>query len=103
MDYEVHASSKAERDLSNILLYVSFEKKNLQAALSINDDYLDAIVRLSYSANVLKPIDKVNGLYYEYRKIHFKKHNYYMVYHIEYNKVIIDRIYHDLQDPNNVE
>ena len=36
-----------------------------------------------------------------YRTIHFKKHQYIMVYTIDGNVVYVEGIYHDLQDYEN--
>ena len=36
-----------------------------------------------------------------YRKIHFLSHRYFMLYRVEGNLVIVDNIFHELQDYEN--
>ncbi len=102
--YKVLATQHAKDDLLNCLLYLAFEKKNSQAAASVEKDFYDTLEKLSYVALTF-PL--LGGKYNEFgfRKIHFvNKHNYYLIYHIDdTNRVIVDRMYHDLQNPKDIK
>ncbi len=55
-------------------------------------------LRLSRVAGSLKLCEAPKLRDLGYRTIHFKQHNYFMLYRIENNIVYVDSIYHDLQD-----
>ena len=103
MEYKVLITQLAKDDLINCLIYLAFDKKNPQAAESVELDFYDTLDKLPYMANSFSLIaTKLNK--YGFRKIPFvNKHNYYLIYHIdEKNQVIVDRMYHDLQNPQNI-
>ena len=68
-------------------------------AKAIRNDAAETKKRLEKIAGSLKPLEnpKMRG----YRKIHFLKHDYVMLYRIENDIVYVDRIYHELQDYEN--
>ena len=101
MAYNVLVSSDAQEDLSNYLLYLIFEKRNRQAAKSVNEDFLNTKEVLADVADIFHSEECLRDEKFEYRKIHFKKHSYYLMYHIDGDKVIIDHMYHDLQNIKN--
>ena len=73
-------------------------KMSEQAATSVANDMEHTIERLSYMAGGLKLCDDPTLCDLGYRTIHFKRHNYFMLYHIQDDMVYIDAIYHDLQN-----
>lgn len=102
MAYNVIITPPARHQLEMYIAYTLCELKNLQAARSIKDDARETKKRLSNIAGSL-PLckDKVlakNG----YRRILFKKHDFFMVYRIDNNTVIVDAMYHELQDYESV-
>lgn len=61
----------------------------------------NTIERLSYMASGLKLRDpRLRDL--GYRTIHFKRHNYFMLYRIQDDMVYVDAIYHNLQNYENI-
>ena len=102
MGYNVFMTMDAEEDLRNHLLYIAFEKKNLQAAYNVNEDFKETFQLLE---NVAGIFTEKNDPYFKsegFSKLHFRKHNYYLMYHLVGNDVFIDHIYHDLQNPGKV-
>ena len=104
MVYKVLVTQHAKDDLLNCLIYLAFEKKNPQAVANVEKDFFDTLDKLSFVADSFQLI---GGRYNKFgsRKIHFvNKHNYYLIYHIDdINQVIVDRMYHVLQNPKNIK
>lgn len=98
MEYEVVLTSQAQLDFRNITHYLLYEFKSEQAAIGVTDDMEKTIERLSYMASGLKLCDDPRLRDLGYWTIHFKRHNYFMLYRIEDGVVYVDAIYHDLQD-----
>ena len=94
--YRVVITDNAKAQLKDYISYILREFKNRQAAMAVRDDAAATKKRLEEVAGSLEPLKnpKLNG----YRKIHFLKHAYIMIYRIEENTVYVDRIYHELQD-----
>lgn len=70
MVYKVVVTKDAEDDLERFIKYLIFEKKSMQAADNVLNDY----------------------------DINFLNHRYFMLYRIEKDVVFVDNIFHDLQD-----
>ena len=101
MDYKVVVTSDAEEDLDRFLQYLLFEKKNEPAAGNILDDFGDTLNCLKNVAGSLNLCDNPGLRVLGYRRIHFLRHRYFMLYRIEENTVFIDDIFHELQDYEN--
>jgi len=102
MAYRVIITPAAKRQLEMYIAYTLSEFKNLQAARAIMDDARETKKRLSNVAgNLALCEDEIlarNG----YRKIMFAKHGFFMVYRIDNNTVVVDGMYHELQDYESV-
>lgn len=98
MDYEVILTIPAKAQFDHIIEYVLSKYENTQAALGIMDDAEETKYRLSHVAGGLKLCEDSRLRDLGYRTIHFKRHNYFMLYRIEDGVVYVDAIYHDLQD-----
>ena len=92
----VVATEDVQNDLDRFVYYLLVEKLNKQAAMAVLDDYDETIEELSNIAGSLKHLEDPDLS--NYRKIRFRRHNYYLVYRIQQDIVIIDRMFHDLQD-----
>lgn len=101
MDYKVVITSDAEEDLERFIRYLVLEKLNEQAAVNVLLDFEETKKTLSRSAGSLKLCDNPRLSIYGYRKIRFLSHRYYMLYRIEGDVVIVDSIFHELQDFEN--
>ena len=98
MEFKVVLTSRAQLDFRNITHYLLYELKSEQAAISVTNDMEHTIERLSYMASGLKLCDNPRFRDLGYSTIHFKHHNYFMLYRIQDNLVFVDAIYHDLQN-----
>ena len=101
MDYEIFVSEDAERDLDTFLQYLLFEKKNEQAARNLLNDFEITKRSLIHAASSLKDCANPKLKEHRYKRINFTTHRYFMLYRIEGNRVIIDNIFHELQDYEN--
>ena len=101
MDYRVVVTKDAEEDLEKFIKYLIFEKKSLQAAENVLNDYDATIESLKHVAGSLKLCDNPRLRQLEYRRINFLNHRYFMLYRIEKNMVFVDNIFHELQDYEN--
>lgn len=102
MDYEGNTKWKimitddVQNDLDNFVYYLLIEKMNEQAAKAILHDYDETIDALSNVAGSLKNLEDPELSCY--RKIGFRRHDYYLLYRVLGDTVIVDRMFHDLQD-----
>lgn len=98
MDYKVLITMDAEDDLDGFVRYLLFEKQNEQAAKSLLDDFEETKKMLAMVAGSLKLCNNPNLYKLGYRRIRFQSHRYFMMYRIENDTVIVDNIFHELQD-----
>ena len=101
MDYKIVVTIDAEQDLDNYIKYLLYEKKSTQAAKNVLDDFEATKESLKYVASSLKLCDNPRLKQLGYRRINFLNHRYFMLYRIGDNVVVIDSIFHDLQDYEN--
>ena len=101
MAYKVVITEDAQADLDRFINYLIFDKNSKQAGSNVLEDFKATIDTLSFVAGSLKYCDnrklKENG----YRRINFMSHKYFMLYRIEDERVIVDNIFHELQDYEN--
>lgn len=102
MAYKVIITIHAKRQLESYIAYTLSVFKNHQAAQAIRDDARKTKKRLSDVAASLSLCNNMILAKYGYRRILFSKHDYFMVYRIENNTVIVDAMYHELQDFESV-
>lgn len=102
MDYKVVVTRDAEEDLERFVNYLIIEKKSMQAAENVLNDYDATIESLKHVAGSLKLCDNPRLRQSEYRRINFLNHRYFMLYRIKDNVVIVDNIFHELQDYINI-
>jgi plasmid stabilization system protein ParE len=101
MQYNVRLSTLAEKQYDNILYYIANVLKNPQAAKNIMDDFDDTIIILEKSADSFGFCNSERLKKLGFHKIKFAKHKYLFVYRIVEKEVIIEGIYHELQDYEN--
>ena len=97
MQFNVELSELAETQYDNILSYISNVLKNQQALENVINDF-EKLEKMADSFGYCnsKRLKKM-GLH----KIKFVKHRYLFVYRIIDKKVIIEGMYHELQDYEN--
>ena len=102
MAYRVIITPPAKHQLEMYIAYTVSEFKNLQAARAIRDDARETKKRLINVAGSLALCENEVLAQNGYRRILFAKHDFFMVYRIDNNMVIVDAIYHELQDYESV-
>ena len=100
--WKVFATDDVEEDLSEFVQYLLFEKMSEQAANAVLEDYDETLGELEKVAGSLKLVDNPGLASLGYRRIYFKRHRYYFLYRVEGDVAIVDAMYHELQDPDNV-
>lgn len=98
MVYKVIIMPPAKRRLDMYVFYTVETLGNRQAAKAILADARDTAKKLSMSADSLKVCDNPMLAKYGYRKIRFAKHKFVMLYRIQDSTVIVDGMFHELQD-----
>ena len=101
MDYKVVVTMDAEEDLERYIKYLLFEKKSMQAAQNLLNDFEVTKESLKHVAGSLKLCDNPRLNQLGYRHINFLNHRYFMLYRIVDNVVFVDNIFHELQDYEN--
>ncbi len=101
MDYKVVVTRDAEEDLERFIKYLIIEKKSMQAAGNVLNDYDVTIEILKHVAGSLKLCDNPRLRQLGYRRINFLSHRYFMLYRIVDDVVFVDNIFHELQDYEN--
>lgn len=101
MDYSVVVTEDAEKDLDRFIFYLLFEKKNEQAARNLLDDFEATKQSLERVAGSLKHCENLKLRERGYKRINFMAHRYFVLYHLEEDKAIVDNIFHQLQDYEN--
>lgn len=101
MDYKVVVTRDAEEALECFVKYLIFEKKSLQTAENVLNDYDATIESLRHVAKSLKLCDNPRLYQLKYCRINFLNHRYFMLYRMEDDVVVIDNIFHGLQDYEN--
>lgn len=98
MDYKVVVTKDAEEDMDKFIQYLIVEKKSMQAAQNVLNDYDATVECLKHVAGSLKLCENPRLQMQEYRRINFLNRRYFMMYRIVDNIVFVDNIFHELQD-----
>lgn len=101
MQFNVEVSELAERQYDNILDYIAHELKNPQALVNVMDDYDSTITKLENMADSFGYCRSERLRTMDLRKIKFERHRYLFVFRVKGNRVIIEGMYHELQDYEN--
>lgn len=102
MAYKVIIMPTAKRRLDMYVYYTLETLRNKDAARAILADAKATANKLSKVADSLKICDNPLLAKYEYRKIRFAKHDFVMIYRIHNGEVIVDGMFHELQDYEGV-
>lgn len=101
MQYRIEISELAEKQYDNILNYLLNRKKNPQAVSNVMEDFDYTVGQLKSKADVFGYCRDERLRAMGFRKSHFKSHRYLFVYRIQSDRVIIEGMYHELQDYEN--
>lgn len=102
MEYKIIVTKNAKKDIHSIIEYMTFYLCNIQAATNFERSLEHAFDLLKTNAESYQLCSnkKLNSL--GYRRLHLLKSKYFMLYRVSRNIVFIDRIYHQLQDLENI-
>ena len=103
MVYNVEVTDFAFAQLDNILDYIRFKLMNPDATAGVMEDFDEAIEKLEKAAGSFKICEEEELAQHEYRRYHLARHRYVLLYRIDGQNVFIERIYHELQDYQNLE
>lgn len=98
MRFEVELSELASTQYDKILEYIYYVLKNPQAADNLMRDFDETIETLAEQAEDFGYCRSERLRRMGFHKIHFKRHRYLMVYRVKYDTVIVEGMYHELQD-----
>lgn len=101
MQYNVYVSDLACEQYDKFLDYIYHTLLNPQAAESLMQDFDATISSLEIQAESFEYC-KSEGLRKQgFHKIHFQRHRYLLVYRVKKDRVIVEGMYHELQDYEN--
>ncbi len=101
MAYNIIVTSDAEADLEQFVRYLTYDKKNNQVARSLLKDFEETSKVLARIASSLRYCDNPKLRELGYKRMHFMNHRYFLMFRIDEDKIIIDSIFHELQDYEN--
>lgn len=102
MAYKVIITPPAKHRLDMYVEYTAVKLQNRQATKNILEDAKISKEKLSEVADSIKYCENPILAKYGYRKFRFLKHKFVMIYRIDTDKVIVDGMYHELQDYESI-
>lgn len=101
MQFRVEISDLANEQYDKFLEYIYHTLLNPQAAASLMQDFDDTIGILEEQADSLGYCRSGRLRKLGFHKIHFQRHKYLLVYRVKMDRVIVEGMYHELQDYEN--
>ena len=101
MQYKVEISDLAEQQYDKFLEYIYDVLLNPQAAAGLMQDFDDTIKILERQADSLGYCNSKHLRNLGFHKIHLQRHRYLLIYRIKQESVIVEGMYHELQDYEN--
>lgn len=98
MGFSVEVSDLAKTQYDKFLSYIYHVLKNPQAADSLMKDFDHTIYLLEKQAGYFGYCKSEKLKKMGFHKIHLQKHRYLLVYRMKNHKVIVEGMYHELQD-----
>lgn len=96
--YKVRMSPRARADLKNRISYLVNIKKNPQAAAGVMDDFHKTRAMLESIAGSIKEPDSEILKSRKLKRINFREHDYFILYRIDGNTVMIMNFFHALEN-----
>ena len=103
MVYKITITDFAFEQLNNITDYIFYNLMNPDAAERVLDDFENAMDKLRRTAGLFALCEEPELAQHGYRRYHFERHRYILLYRIVGQEIFIDRVYHELQDYQNLE
>ena len=101
MQYKVEMSDLANKQYDKFVDYIYNILMNPQAAVNLMQDFDDTIKILEGLADSLGYCNSERLRKLGFHKVHLQRHKYLLVYRIKGETVIIEGMYHELQDYEN--
>lgn len=101
MQYNVEISDLAEQQFDKFLKYIYDVLMSPQAAASLIQDFDDTIKILAGQADCLGYCNSERLRKMGFHKVNLQRHRYLLVYRIKLKNVIVEGMYHELQDYEN--
>lgn len=101
MSFRVEVSELADAQYDKFLAYIYIVLKNPQAAGNLMQDFDETIELLEEKADGFGYCRSERLRELGFHKIHFKRHRYLLVYRVKKDRVIVEGMYHELQDYDN--
>ena len=98
MEYKVVVTEDARGDLNRYLRYLVDELGSVGAAKSVLDDFEETAAQLATMAGVFRLCENPKLRKRNLRRINFRRHRYFLLYHISGECAVVDRMFHQLQD-----
>ena len=99
--YQVKVTPEAKEQLRDSLAYIRKKLKNPQAAKNFRDDYKATVAELKSVAGNLAYCEKPYLAAKKLKKIHFRAHDYVMLFRVNDGTAEVVNLYHDSQDYEN--
>lgn len=101
MRYNVRVSELASEQYDKFLDYIYHILLNPQAAEALMQDFDEAVNVLEKQAESFGYCKSERLRRHGFRKIHLRCHKYLLVYRVKQDNVVIEGMYHELQDYEN--
>lgn len=101
MQYNVYISDLACKQYDKFLDYIYRKFLSPQAAAGLMQDFDDTIGILEMQAGSFEYCKSERLKKMGFHKIHFQRHRYLLVYRVKQDSVIVEGMYHELQDYEN--
>lgn len=98
MHFNVEVSNLANEQYDRFLNYIYYTLKNPQAVENLMRDFDATIAILESQADSFGYCRSERLRKLGFHKIHFQRHKYLLIYRIKQNNVIVEGMYHELQD-----
>ena len=98
--FEVVVTEEAQSQLQEYIAYILNVFGSEQAADAVWVDAMETLNELRIIADSTHNMTEAG--FEQYKRINFKHHQYAMIYRVEDSTVYVERIFHQLQDIDNI-
>ena len=99
--YRVIILPEAKQDLRRYRDYLLKEKKSSQAAKNLVLDFNETASKLRTVASSLREPDSIELKTRGLKRINFRRHDYFLLYHMEGSVAFVTNMFHSLEDFEN--
>lgn len=102
MTYKIIVTRQARIQLDRCIHYISKDLRNPVDAKNVLNDFLRTMSSLTQIAGSLPYLLDEELASAGYKKLQFEKHRYLLIFRIVDDSVVIEAVYHTLQDYENL-